>query len=310
MAHSPTHGEGTSHQEIQQRLAEAQEEIQRLQQQQQQQRQRQQQEPNNQADAVSVNTKVRLPEFFSENVEYWFWQVESAFTAASITADGRRYHAIIGQLPAHVIRKLSDFKNTPPPPGAMYDTLKERIIREFGDSQLTKITKLLEDMAIGDRKPSQLLADMRSRAANTDVGENLLQQLWMRNLPATIRAILSADDATPLTEKAATADRIMEAVSDDKHKRALNAVDSTQSKHTKTSKQGENAIEELKSIVADLANEVKRLRSRSQSRSSTPTRNRDDSSKRKYDRCWWHYKFGDKARKCKQPCSYKQKSEN
>lgn len=261
-------------------------------------------------DAVSVNTKVRLPEFFTENVDLWFWQVECAFTAASITADARRYNAIIGQLPSKVIFKLADLKDRPPPVGAMYDVLKERIIREYGDSQLTRITKLLEDMALGDRKPSQLLADMRAKAASTDINEGLLQQLWMRNLSSTIRAILSADSVTPLTEKAATADRIHEAITSGSiQNRTITAVAQNQTQaanQTNTS----TTLDELKTIVNDLAKEVKNLRSRSRTRSETPAKKRENSEKRVYENCWWHHKFGSNAQKCKEPCAYNKKTEN
>lgn len=262
------------------------------------------------ADAVSVNTKVRLPEFFKENVDLWFWQVECAFTAASITADARRYNAIIGQLPPQVIFKLADFKDRPPPANAMYDTLKERIIREYGDSQLTRITKLLEDMALGDRKPSQLLADMRAKAASTDINESLLQQLWMRNLSSTIRAILSADSVTPLQEKAATADRIHEAITSGSiQSRSISAIEQTPSQPANQTKSS-TTLDELKAMVNDLAKQVKNIRSRSKTRSETPAKKRDSSEKRVYENCWWHHKFGSNAQKCKEPCAFKNKTEN
>lgn len=53
---------------------------------------------------------------------------------------------------------------------------------------------------------------MRSKAANTPVGDDLLKQLWLRNLPEQIRVIISADDQMPLMTFATVADRIMEAI--------------------------------------------------------------------------------------------------
>lgn len=71
----------------------------------------QQQDQSAQISAVSdLATKIKLPDFFAENVELWFWQVESAFIASGITSDVKKYHAIIGQLPSRVIFKLADFK--------------------------------------------------------------------------------------------------------------------------------------------------------------------------------------------------------
>ncbi|XP_017462173.1 PREDICTED: uncharacterized protein LOC108355525, partial [Rhagoletis zephyria] len=138
--------------------------------------------------------KVKLPDFVEEHTDLWFWQVEAAFEAADIVSDKKRYYTIIGQLPTRVMYKLADFRTNPPARNEMYDNLKARIINEFADSTHTKLTKLLSDLSLGDRKPSQLLAEMRTRAAATPVTDELLKQLWLRNLPEQIRAILSADE--------------------------------------------------------------------------------------------------------------------
>ncbi|XP_039968947.1 uncharacterized protein LOC126764661 [Bactrocera neohumeralis] len=110
--------------------------------------------------------------------------------------------------------KLADFRTNPPARNEMYENLKARIINEFADSTQTKLTKLLSDLSLGDRKPSQLLAEMRTRAAATPVPDELLKQLWLRNLPELIRAILSADEHITLVNAATMADRIMVATKD------------------------------------------------------------------------------------------------
>lgn len=274
-------------------------------------------------------SKVKLPEFLPGNVDMWFWQVESAFIAADIKADAKKYHSIIGQLPSTVIMKLADFRTNPPIAGQMYASLKEKITKEYADSEQTKIEKLLEDMPLGDRKPSELLNDMRTKAANTPVNDDLLRQLWMRNLPETIRAILSTDDTSPLTTKAAMADKIHEATRKGLIGRSINEVSASKSQPqivniTPASQQPGN-YSDLAQIVASLTNEVKQLRmSQRQSRSKTPARqntnsksnsSQDNSSqgangteKRNFDYCWWHYKHGANAQKCKQPCNYKEKN--
>lgn len=271
-------------------------------------------ENGNELATVSDNTRIKLPDFFSENVDLWFWQVESAFTAASIKADAKKYHAIIGQLPAQVILKLADFRTNPPAQNEMYNTLKKRIIQEYADSEQTKITKLLEDMPLGDRKPSQLLSDMRAKASNTAVNDNLLRQLWMRNLPETIRAILSTDDATPLSEKAATADRVLEAMRNGLllPSKSINEAQSNLVFTNQSSPNANNLLDQLTAAVNTLTSEVKQLHiSRSKTRSNTPVpnKNREKSNngqkrEQKFDFCWWHHKFGSEARRCKSPCKF------
>lgn len=80
--------------------------------------------------------------------------------------------------------KLADFRVHPPARNEMYENLKARIVNEFAYSTQTKLTKLLRDLSLGDRKPSQLLAEMRTRAAAIPVTDELLKQLL---LPATFK---------------------------------------------------------------------------------------------------------------------------
>lgn len=262
-----------------------------------------------------VDGKVKLPEFFTENVDLWFWQVEAAFSAADVRSDAKKYYAIIGQLPASVIVKLADFRTNPPATGNMYQSLKDKIIKEYADSEQTKITKLLEDMPLGDQKPSQLLAKMRNRAANTAVTDNLLRQLWVRNLPETIRVILSTDDTTPINTMAETADRVQEAMKNGllQSNRNINSLQQTTTPLAQTPSaqpnqtSSGNQINDLSSIVATLTQEVKQLRM-SQRRPRNNVANQGESSKnndkREFDFCWWHYVHRENAQKCKPPCKF------
>lgn len=112
-----------------------------------QQQQPQQQQNNNVIGAID-NSKVKLPDFTEEFTELLFWQVECAFEAANIGADRKKYNTIIGQLPTRVMYKLADLRQNPPENGTMYQTLKQRLITEFGDSTQTKITKLFSEMTL------------------------------------------------------------------------------------------------------------------------------------------------------------------
>jgi len=238
-----------------------------------------------------------------EYTDFWFWQVESAFEAAGVSADRKKYNTIIGQLPTRVMYKLADLKSHPPPTGSMYSSLKERIIREFSDSTQTRITKLLGDMSIGDRKPSQLLAEMRSKATETPVTEDLLRSLWLRNLPGQIRAILSTSEEVPLTQVATIADRVMEALQ-------------TNSSNVNTVQISENQLADpIKKVQAQIEEIFRYLKKNQRSCSwngpnkkrSNPSTYQDNRDQR-FDTCWWHFKFGSNARKCKSPCNFKEKN--
>lgn len=280
---------------------------------------------------------------------------------------------IIGQLPTRIMYKLSDLREHPPAAGAMYNTLKDRITKEFADSTQTKITKLLGEMSLGDRKPSQLLAEMRTKAANTPVSDELLRELWQRSLPQEVRAILSAADSISLTQSATQADRVIEAMrSKSSYIHAIQPAQfpyaqahqqpnygqiaaapspvlaPIQSQHTITHHQPNyhesNAspshmmapihhrpaleMHQLQQQIRNITQMYNELvnRSRTQDinanrqRSQTPARQpqqqqgaaggaqntppTNNEQQPKFETCWWHYKFGAAARKCKPPCNF------
>lgn len=251
---------------------------------------------------MAESVKVKLPDFVEEHADLWFWQVESAFEAASMTSDKKKYCTVIGQLPTRVMYKLADLRTNPPATGQMYTTLKTRIISEFADSTQTKITKLLGELALGDRKPSQLLAEMRSKAAETPVTDDLLKQLWMRNLPGYIRAILSADESITLTAAATMADRIMEASNG--RNSFVNAAVSSTGENNDLTKQLQNLQLQVNTLTQQIS-KFQRRSSRSRSRGYSDARQRSPAANHvQFEMCWWHRRFGQKARKCEQPCNF------
>lgn len=266
------------------------------------------------------NTKVKLPDFVEEFAELWFWQVEAAFDAARISADKKKYNIIIGQLPTRVMYKLADLRTNPPEQGQMYETLKQRIMEEFADTTQAKITQLLGAMSLGDFKPSQLLAEMRAKAAHTPVTDALLKELWTRNLPDQVRAIVSSSDLT-LTQAASMADRVAEAL---KPLRTISVVSPpASSSGDSTSYAIEQIQQQISQIFRHLQgnrhNCVQRTRSRNRSqngREQTPGRQnngangRQTQQRRTFEYCWWHFKFGREAKKCKPPCNFNQSKPN
>lgn len=329
------------------------------------------QQQNDGGNINAITEKVKLPDFVEENTDLWFWQVEAQFEAAALipkgnlnqqhSIDKKQYNTIIGQLPTRIMYKLSDLRTTPPAAGTMYNALKQRITTEFADSTQTKITKLLGEMSLGDRKPSQLLAEMRTKAANTPVTDQLLSELWQRTLPAEVRAILSAAENMPLAQSAAQADRIMDAIrgkpgyihaiqpaftapqfvptfQPPQYTATFQPQPYGQSNsppasvlapiHHQPSPDIEHLQQQMNKITQMFTEFVGRSRSQAHNsnaqRSQTPARQQQPQQNQagassashgsnamastpgqpKFDTCWWHFKFGATARKCKPPCNF------
>ena len=150
------------------------------------------------------------------------------------------------------------------PPSNKYDALKSALIAAFSKSQEQKDAELLAISGLGDRKPTALLRKILS--LNTDA-DTLRRAFFLAQLPMDVRAVLAAQDITDVEELAKAADRIVES-------KAL-------------AQQG-------------YVSEVSRIRSRTAPKTQTPASPVTPSPAV----CFFHSKFGSKARNCRPGCLF------
>lgn len=242
---------------------------------------------------------VKVPPFWSDSPEIWFAQIEAQFSIAHVRTDISKFNTIVGAIESKVLGQVSDAVLNPPDENR-YENLKRVIISRFSDSEQCKMRKLLSEMSLGDQKPSQLLNEMK-RLGGTKITDEFLKTLWLQNLPQQVRAILSTNDVD-LTPLAAMADKIMEVG----QFANVYSVDSS----TPSSSRPCSEIASLEKRIDQLARTIEKLqirpsrsrsnyRSSSSRRSSTPAR-----EKPQHEICWYHYKFGSAATKCRDPCSF------
>ncbi|KAL4100726.1 hypothetical protein QTP88_020760 [Uroleucon formosanum] len=153
----------------------------------------------------------------------------------------------------------------------------------------TYLFKLVRPGGMGDRKPSQLLRDMRSVMPD-GFGEDALKEFWLQKLPANVVVIVSGFEGS-LDSIAARADRVMEAA----NSHNVDAV-------------AKDPIAELTSVVSSLAQQVQSMAKvvfapRQSDRPSTLW-----TAQQATDLCYFHERFGNNARKCRPPCNFKAKS--
>lgn len=165
-------------------------------------------------------------------------------------------------------------------------------------------------MSLGDQKPSQLLAEMR-RLGGSTVSDDFMKTLWLKILPQQVRAILSTNDVD-LPRLATLADTILE----------VSQCSSVQSVERSFSPAAHEAST-LERQIAQLTRAVERLttasrfdnssevsskqRSRSQTRGRAQQRRGTTpaNNDHQHEFCWYHFKFGNAATKCKEPCNFK-----
>lgn len=242
-------------------------------------------EQQEQAARVS-SVSVKLPPFWPADPHLWFAQVEAQFTVKGISAQKTKFDYVVSSLSPEFATEVRDLL-IQPPNETPYDTLKTQLIRRTAATDQQKLQQLLSVEELGDRRPTQLLRRMQQLVGNTPglADGALLRELFLQRLPATVRMVLaSAGSSTSLQDLAQMADRIVEVAVP-----SVSAFQTPSPTHTE--------LDDLRSEIAALKSTLKSYTRR---RSPSPRPRQMDSQEQL---CWYHERFGDAARKCKEPCS-------
>ena len=166
-------------------------------------------EPNGTSSADREVNKValKLPPFWHKEADLWFLNIEAQFVLSGITQENTKYYAVISALDSDSMSHVSDLLRNPPASNP-YQTLKQRLIDEFSESEQQRVKALLSHAILGDDKPSYLLRKMQ-QLADSKVGEGILKTLWLQRLPPETQAMLSIADGS-LEKLAQMADKILE----------------------------------------------------------------------------------------------------
>lgn len=109
--------------------------------------------------------RLPMPTVTNTNIEAWFTSMEYWFDASGITADRQRFSTILAAIDPNVLAQLTDVLREQPEIGK-YDFIKRKLIAHFADSEQRKLNRLLSEMPLGDKRPSELFHEMKRVAGN------------------------------------------------------------------------------------------------------------------------------------------------
>lgn len=250
---------------------------------------------------VEVNkVAAKIPPFWKEDLEIWFAQVESNFANSGITTDDTKFRAIVASLDGTILKQIKPAVVDPPTTGK-YDNIKKHLLDKFDTPEQVKLRKLFSNLELGDRRPTQLLTEMRDLGGDS-ASEAVLYTLWIDLLPTSVVAVLEGSTEN-IDGKAVLADKIMQ---------ALNRTTVAQTSIVASSDYPREQINSINQRIDKLSQQMENFFDNSRRhRSSSRGRNRRDKSRSKTPhnaeqggKCYYHRMFGAKARKCTQPCSF------
>lgn len=262
---------------------------------------------------MSVSAALKpLPTCTIACLPEWFLQVEQEFLLRHVTSPTTKYRILVTNLSPELLLSVSDLINNPE--YNTYELLKEAILQRAAPSPRNALRALFTASSPDTRTPSEILRHIQRTLsrANTHLPPDLLRSLFLQRLPATVQTALLASEL-PIEQLASKADEII-------------AIQTT-AQISAVAAPPPLTLEALATQVAELTTAVRQLsarepspRPRSRHRSpASPRFNRDRGRdyapqyRHTYSRrrsptpgsyCFYHSRFGSRARRCEPPCSW------
>lgn len=241
---------------------------------------------------------VRPPPFWAEEPAVWFSQLEGNFALSGIKDDATKFYYVTSTLEHRYAAEVKDVIVSPPATGK-YDKLKSELIKRLSASREKEVKQLLMHEELGDRRPSQFLRHLQ-RLAGPTVPDDFIKTIWTSRLPTAIQPIIVSQKTATLEALADLADSVHEIVPSTPHVAA-------------TSTEPGSVLDKMARQIDELTKQLKSMksgnrRSRSGSRTNDRERSRSQSNYKKYPTCWYHSKFGNKAKTCVKPCNFSENS--
>nr|CDS30147.1 gag pol polyprotein [Hymenolepis microstoma] len=182
------------------------------------------------------------------------------------------------------------------PDNNSYDRLKLAVINRFSAPPETRLEQFFSTVELGDRSPSQLVSYMRSLACGLDLNDKVLKRQWLKCLPGSmVSAVLGSPFQDDLDKLAEVADRVHNHYGG----HSVNAAGVAAAADTVTQRLDAltKQFQKLQSLLSGSSSRSDRQRSISPGRRRSPARPNDTM-------CYFHKKFGHKARRCLPGCKY------
>ena len=173
---------------------------------------------SNEAPAISQGNpqhprfrELKFMSFAKNDCEGWFAAFERMLHTRRITDDAEMYDALIAHLNYDVLTTLFGFIQDIPDVN-QYASLKNKLMSKYALSAESKLEKLFQDTSLANKRPSEVMNEMRRHAGN-DIQRDMLMRIWRKRLPGQIRVAIANvgnDQAVEFADNAFDAARDIE----------------------------------------------------------------------------------------------------
>jgi len=237
----------------------------------------------------------RLQPFWSDAPVAWFGGAEAQFRLRRITSEADKFCLLVAALDKEATRPVTHLV-AEPDVVAPYSRLKQALLASHVLTDFQRVEQLVAMEALGARKPSQLLADMLELCPREEHGSKLFAALFLQRLPREIRVLLAHDDHTELRQLAVKADQLIAFHKQQPHEVAA------------ISDSGCDTVAAVKG--GGRGGSFKFNKKKGGKPPLPPPRQKDgppaplDLAQQAAGLCWYHWVWGEQAKKCTPPCTW------
>jgi hypothetical protein len=159
----------------------------------------------------------------------------------------------------------------------------------MSDYQRVELLSRVEPL--GGRKPSDLLAVMLELCPRGHETSPFFGYLFLQRLPREIRVLLAEEDVADMRALAEKADRFM-------------AIHAPQAHDSSVAAMAASPDSEDETVAAATAGRAKQRQKKPQKKQQQRRRRSISPAAKKPSLCFYHFRFGERARHCEEPCAW------
>jgi hypothetical protein len=205
--------------------------------------------------------------------------------------DNVKYLSVVDALPHEAFRMVAHIVEQEEQPEDAFQQLKAALVASHVLSDFQRVEQLSKVEPLGGRRPSELLATRLEICPREHENCSFFRFAFLQRLLREIRILLAQEDAAELWVTAKKADRFLAIHSPQAHNKVLAALPA--------SSEAEEEAVTANAAAAGRGQKKKKLKGKK------PSRGRSVSPvAKKLFLCFYHFRFGEKAKRCEEPCAW------
>ena len=251
----------------------------------------------------AIKRKPEIPAFNKEHIEIWIKRTEHAYTRAGITAVNDKFAWLETKFPVGTDPKVDEFLYGDAT-NENWDAFLAYLRKEHGTTKQQRASVFLDGFKRDGRRPSQYAAALVDKTKDVNI-DDIRKEMLLREMPVDIRRMLQEriEDCT-FDEAAKAADAYFDKEGRPRHnaQTSVNEIANPEFSTPFSDDDAINAVRRFPNSRAPAQNRNRSFPPKGGNATGNPPNPSHSSSIGSNGLCWFHTKFGERAKKCEVAC--------